>query len=1346
MKIFLSLLIAFTLSANAQIYLQGKVVDHFDYGDGDLNLNGNWITAGGQSGNAGFDVSSSLGGVFKPRNSQGVGFYGAIAYNSTTTSDSLITGVVLKLNDGHAYEDPNYMFRLYFHMDGTNRSTWNGYCLELRMHNYQTTASADYRITFRKITAGAVVASANERYGPSLLTNDTLWVKTYGNNMVFLRNQDSLFSWSSTGNHPTTSYEAIEMKVDNTIPIVDEFILGHINATAATPARIHAKIVSYGTSITQIDTGKTFRVFGTFHSDDGIDSTYLLVDSGGVSTVTFKKSKNLSASGTPTDTTVFTDSLKLHQGYYGITPYIKSDSGFTTTGSRISFTVGVAKKYWNTVYYMDRHMGTTGQAFFLLSPWDIEYTNLTHIVTFFHTENVNPNVVPYNTLVTNPNDSSDAVSDGIGQPGNGNHPAYLDSLTTIAHRSGVRVIANIQAVNAAVLNPIADDSVKTDVLIKSVIGWAERHHEDGVEVNWESWQTPITNAANATRFIRRLRFWMDNFHGAGVPFATGDGRPPELLMAPQSGHQSVYYAAELNKYVNQINMQEYDLDGFPAAWGNSPLYKKQGSAAEFNGMNERGPRQWVSAGYDPKILGLGLAAYHTSYWSVPGGLYSAAASEDKGTGFNGMGWPRNFPQAISAGLTQYWDNEAKMNYMFGQLNQPYGGAPQGAWLWMQGPTPRQIDTIAVWLNTYGFGGMMLYDIMTSYVPNNAAGQRFPLANEIGMTLNGAGGASYPGPILLATPANGATNVELTAVNLKSHTASNANNYAMSVSRNGNFSSIDFTETRNDTSFIVAGNLGQSLLPSTVYYWRVIASNQAGSSTSPTYIFTTKSITSTVPAIPTLLTPTNHATGTTTPFSMVWMKVDSAYSGYTLRYGTDTTGSGGALTIVSIPTDTFYLVNSGLSSNTKYFWHVRSSNASGSSSYSAYFDFTTPAVAAPLATIPLQQFQTKSRLSPKQHFEELPYLQLIPWSSLSAMTAADSARYTIGVSADGSQIYIKGKTGNGTAIGASNFDASAYQQRSEKGQAAGYASLDGSGRVPLAQLPTPLISDSTKASAPIAASKVVVPAGAVNGQGLRIVGGVAAFSDVGSFSSIRASTYPSLTDSAVIAPGSGTTITQAGRTITITANAGTMTGKAIQDSLNARSDTITTSWYHTDTDANHPWRLMYNNAGTLSEQMRIYANNGTANIQGRAGGGVTIGDNNSGNFLNVGATPGVTMIGTSSWRMKSGRNFATERDTQWVWSDSSAFNRTNFAVGSRGTISMKDTTAVGIGVFTTTAQVCTLTVQQAAVTDNYLLTPIGTTVTSNDVLSAESITTGVIVHRPASGTSGLSFFYMRIRRK
>lgn len=74
------------------------------------------------------------------------------------------------------------------------------------------------------------------------------------------------------------------------------------------------------------------------------------------------------------------------------------------------------------------------------------------------------------------------------------------------------------------------------------------------------------------------------------------------------------------------------------------------------------------------------------------------------------------------------------------------------------------------------------------------------------------------------------------------------------------------------------------------------------------------------------------------------------------------------------------------------------------------------------------------------------------------------------------------------------------------------------------------------------------------------------------------------------------------------------------------------------------------------------------------------------------------------------------------------------------------TVRGSDSFATTAETDTVTISGALDTDYYFLTPTGSSIDadSDDLLMAEAGTGQLIVHRPANGTSGLTYNWLRVR--
>jgi hypothetical protein len=202
----------------------------------------------------------------------------------------------------------------------------------------------------------------------------------------------------------------------------------------------------------------------------------------------------------------------------------------------------------------------------------------------------------------------------------------------------------------------------------------------------------------------------------------------------------------------------------------------------------------------------------------------------------------------------------------------------------------------------------------------------------------AGLASPPAPTL-SSPSNGSTGVS-TSPTLNWNASTGATSYRLQVSTSPNFTSTAVNQSGiTGTSYDVTG-----LSNGTLYYWRVNATNDGGTSAYSTrWSFTTILA---APSAPTLSSPANGATSVSTSPTLNWNASTGATS-YQLQVSTNSSFSSTVVNQSGI-TGTSYGVT-GLTDGTTYYWRVNATNAGGTSSYSAPWSFTTGTVVSPPAT-------------------------------------------------------------------------------------------------------------------------------------------------------------------------------------------------------------------------------------------------------------------------------------------------------------------------------------------------------------------------------------------------------------
>jgi len=193
--------------------------------------------------------------------------------------------------------------------------------------------------------------------------------------------------------------------------------------------------------------------------------------------------------------------------------------------------------------------------------------------------------------------------------------------------------------------------------------------------------------------------------------------------------------------------------------------------------------------------------------------------------------------------------------------------------------------------------------------------------------------SPPDTPVLRSPSDGATGITTTPT-LDWDAADRADSYRVLVSEDDTFS-----ETVIDLDGISASTTSyqpDGLDYATTYYWKVVAENSGGSTSSDAWSFTTED-----PALdqPQLADPADGATDQPTTLALSWNAVSDADT-YRLQVATDESFQSLFDDQGNISATEFTVEN--LDNGSTYYWRVRASNADGNSNWSQVRSFTTVA--------------------------------------------------------------------------------------------------------------------------------------------------------------------------------------------------------------------------------------------------------------------------------------------------------------------------------------------------------------------------------------------------------------------
>jgi hypothetical protein len=191
----------------------------------------------------------------------------------------------------------------------------------------------------------------------------------------------------------------------------------------------------------------------------------------------------------------------------------------------------------------------------------------------------------------------------------------------------------------------------------------------------------------------------------------------------------------------------------------------------------------------------------------------------------------------------------------------------------------------------------------------------------------------PATPVLASPANGVTNQSVSPT-LTWNASSGATSYHLQVSSSSTFSPLVY-----DNASLTGTSQGVSgLANSTLYYWRVCASNSGGTSAySAAWGLTTSPATLVPPPAPGLASPLNGSTGISTNPPLSWYSSTGA-TAYEVQVASDAQFTAIVWDHANVGTTSDNVT--GLAKGVSYFWRVKASNGAGTSSWSAANNFTT----------------------------------------------------------------------------------------------------------------------------------------------------------------------------------------------------------------------------------------------------------------------------------------------------------------------------------------------------------------------------------------------------------------------
>jgi fibronectin type 3 domain-containing protein len=263
----------------------------------------------------------------------------------------------------------------------------------------------------------------------------------------------------------------------------------------------------------------------------------------------------------------------------------------------------------------------------------------------------------------------------------------------------------------------------------------------------------------------------------------------------------------------------------------------------------------------------------------------------------------------------------------------------------------------------------------------------------------------PEKVILTSPSHQSKDLN-NSIELKWQPSTGAERYAIQVSERSDFGTTFLNNPNITQTTATVSNLKSG----TTYFWRVSASNTAGTSVySDVFTFSVKADLI-LPTTPLLSSPNSGSSTAVNEVLLIWQKSELATS-YRVQVGTSATFTSGLVYENSGAVGTELIVP-GLLEGRTYYWRVSAVNQSGSSSFSETWSFSTTTA----SLSPSIQLPSKTELSSPNNgaLNQNTSLTL----SWKAATGASSYRLQVSEKRDFSTLFFdkSGLTSTSQAIG------------------------------------------------------------------------------------------------------------------------------------------------------------------------------------------------------------------------------------------------------------------------------------------------------------------------------------------
>src|SRR5579872_2089356 len=291
-----------------------------------------------------------------------------------------------------------------------------------------------------------------------------------------------------------------------------------------------------------------------------------------------------------------------------------------------------------------------------------------------------------------------AAAPGVDSSGNGNGTVSLHWLSQSeitqmigARPAGKKVLVCIQDNGShptAFGQSTAPGMIST--FVSNIANFVKSYGYDGVDIDWES----NINVSQYTELLIQLRAAL----------------PTKIITADMNnGSAPQQVAAATQSYIDQLNIMCYDLDtpGNGFSWYNDALFQNGNSSVMTCDWRVN---PFLNAGVPPSKIGIGLPFYGRRWYGVTKALvngdFSVSTVLYNQLVTDATRWQSQY---------QFYDSGYKSHYLsIPSMNEfdSYTG-------------PQEIQGLASWIKTHGFGGAMTFSLYYEYLSGQSGDARYP---------------------------------------------------------------------------------------------------------------------------------------------------------------------------------------------------------------------------------------------------------------------------------------------------------------------------------------------------------------------------------------------------------------------------------------------------------------------------------------------------------------------------------------------------------------------------------------------------------------------------------------------